>query len=252
MSIIDASIKSSQIVCKALGLEPAGVPAEETGICAMCGTIVNKGDLCAQFQVGPSFMDDLTLAARGSEVVCGWCVPNLTKEGIMSTGYGVYSLEGFRPFRKWADVATQLLDPPEPPFVMVQATANNQHMAWRAPVNWSRDVYYIRLGLRDAKIRRKYLLEAIEACARLAVAIEKPETEKGKGKKKPERKMRPHPFVGLSRDLKENSEKHGQLKLAVYDAMAKNMALKEDVELLTGLTIGESWALLFVLQAPVG
>ena len=158
---INPNLTSSELICRALKAKPAGVPAEKPGVCALCGAKIKIGDLCAPLKCGPGFMDDLDLAARGSQIICGWCVPHLEVEGLRASGYGAFSLQGTLPFRKWENIASALASPPEPPFVLVQATANNQHMAWRAPVNWSREMFYVRVGLRDLKIRRKYLLEAV-------------------------------------------------------------------------------------------
>ena len=243
---IDHKLKSSEVVGRALGFEPAGVPAEKPGVCAMCGAEIKKGDLCGPLQLGPGFMDSLSLASRGSQLVCGWCIPSLAVEGLRASGYGAFSLQEAKPFRKWDDIASVLIDPPQPPFVLVQATANNQHMAWRAPVNWSREMFYVRVGLRDVKIRRKYLLDALQSSIRLGQAIFDAGEKKGK-KKNSARVMAPHPFIGLSRDLKDNSEVHGRLTESAYAAVAENPSLQADVDCLLGLTLGESWGLLFLL-----
>lgn len=165
------SLTSSVIVLKALGRDVDGAPAKEAGVCALCGLAISPGDLQSPLALGAGFMDDLSLAARGSQVICGYCGPLLTADGLRVSGYGAFSAAGAAPFRKWADVARQLEEPPSPPFVMAYATANNQHMAWRSPVNYSRDVFYVRVGLRDLKIRRQRLLAAVETCRVLGEAI---------------------------------------------------------------------------------
>lgn len=242
--MIDSTIKSSQVMCRALGLQPAGVAATESGVCALCGAGISVGDISAPLKLGPAFMDDLELACRGSKLVCGWCVPFLAVEGLRATGYGVFSMDGYKPFRKWADIAGSLTNPPEPPFVIVHATANNQHMAWRAPVNWSRDMFYARIGLRDLKIRRDYLMGAVGACERLGAAID---AANPGWKKNPDRKMASHPFLGFSKDLKDGAEKHGRIKTAAYELIANDPSYQDDLEYLVGLTLGESWGLLFLL-----
>lgn len=164
-------LTSSVVIMGAMGLAPDGVPAETPGVCALCGLPIAAGDMCAPLSLGSGFMDDLSMAARGSDKICGYCGPLLSADNLRKTGYGAFSAAGVQPFRKWIDVATMLTNPPEPPFVLVYATANNQHMAWRAPVNLSRDLFYVRVGLRDLKIRRKTLLGAVEACRVLGHAL---------------------------------------------------------------------------------
>ena len=237
--MLDSSLKSSQVICQALGLEPGGVPAKKDGVCALCGAPVKTGQMQAPLSLGPGFVDDLYLAARGSHIICGWCTNVMGLEGLRATGYGVFSAEGVRPFRKWGDIAKSLLDPPVVPFAMVYATANNQHMAWRAPVNDSQDLFYVRVGLRDLKIRRRVLFQSIEDCVLLGTALE--------SGKMPNvvRKTLPHPFLCLSPDLKDVG--HGIFNAKVFPLAASTPGLAEPLARLRSLTLGESWALRFVL-----
>lgn len=165
------NLTSSVVVLKAMGLEPDGIPATTAGVCALCGLDIPEGDLCSPLSLGPGFMDDLSMSARGSHTICGHCGALLTADGLRKTGYGAFSAVGVAPFRKWADIAQQVTEPPEPPFVMAYATANNQHMAWRSPVNFSRDLFYVRVGLRDLKIRRQTVLASVDTCRVLGEAI---------------------------------------------------------------------------------
>lgn len=255
MITINPSLKSSELVCRARGDEPAGVLAEQPGVCALCGCEIKPGDLQVSLSLGDGFMDDLYLSARGSQVVCGWCPPTMTADGLKVTGHGVFSPEGVRPFRKWGDIAASLQEPPQPPFVMVYATANNQHMAWRAPVNWSRELFYVRVGLRDLKIRRQVLLAAIDDCALVAEAIDRLKEEKTQQNKQPKagkavKKTLPHPFASLSSDLKDIG--HGRFKPVAFEAAAKDELIKAALDRLLNLTLGETWALRFLLTPGAG
>lgn len=240
---------SSMIVSKARGFEPDGIPSKKEGHCAFCGTEIRAGDLQVPFAVSGGFMDDLSLASKGSDMTCGWCVHSISAEGLRATGYGVFSLkDGVMPFRKWADVSAALLSPPEGPFVMTFATANNQHVAWRAPVNYSRDMFYVRVGLRDLKIRRHKLFEAVDVCARVATAI-------GRGESKG--RTLPNPFDGLSPDLKDASHASlGYLTASLtkekYAHLKDDASFHADLDFLKGLTLGETWALRFVLTPDAG
>lgn len=250
--------RSSEVIAKALGYAPEGAVAKVSGVCALCGAPIPAGALYSKLMLGPAFMDDLSLAARGSGVMCGWCSPLMTAAGLMSSGFGAFGADGAKPFRKWVDVAAALLNPPEPPFVMVYATANNQHMAWRAPVNLSRHVYFVRVGLRDLRVRRGKVLEAVDVCARLAAKVEKAAAEaaaaSGKKlveKKGPARKTLPNPYVSLTPDLKDPA--HGQIMPRFFQApLSEDSDVLADLAFLRALTLGETWALRFVLTPAAG
>jgi len=242
-------LTSSAVVVSALGFEPDGVPAEKAGNCAFCGAEIKVGDPNVPFSVTGAFMDDLSLAARGSDMTCGHCVHVLSADGLRATSHGVFSKAGVQPFRKWADVAKAVTEPPEAPFVMVYATANNQHMAWRAPVNYSRDLFYVRVGLRDLKIRRQKLLDAVKVCERVGLKMGRTSD--------PSRKTLVNPFAALSSDLKEVS--HADLTGAInlqystkFEHLQADQEYQDDLRFLMDLSLGESWALRFVLTPNAG
>jgi CRISPR type IV-associated protein Csf1 len=241
------SITSSVIVSKALGFSPEGVPATQRSICSLCGLVIKQGDLCAPFGVGAAFTDDVSLAARGSGHICGHCSPLLTAEGLMKSGFGAFGADGFKPFRKWIEIADALVNPPEPPFVMVYATANNQHMGWRAPVNLSREVFRVRVGLRDLLIRKEVLLKSVEACRVLGTATGVATATTGT------KKTLPNPFAMLSSDLKDID--HGRLSRRLLSEAfieARGEAEMSALALVKSLTLGETWALRFVLTPNAG
>lgn len=245
-------ISSSEIVARAMGLDPIGSPAKEFARCAYCGAEIKKGDLCNPFAAGVAFMDDLSLACRGSRWACGYCAPLLGAEGLRYSGAGVFSLDdGLIPFRKFAEIAKALEFPPEPPFVAVYATANNQHMAWRAPISMSKEVFYIRVGLRDLRFRRSFALRARDAAEKIAEFMGIPPTKKSLA----------HPFAVLSRDLKtkDNGIAHGTLRFSATSKTKGRVtleearaALPEEFVYLDNLTLGESWGFRFLLSPNAG
>ena len=239
---MEQNITSSVVVATALKLLPDGVPAKMPCTCALCGLEISEGDVSAPLILGPGFMDDLSLACRGSDTICGYCARLIAVDGLRASGYGAFGANGAFPFRKWVDIASALLSPPEPPFVMTYATANNQHMAWRAPVNFSRDVYRVRVGLRDLLVRRAVLHRAVEACQVLGTLAGYVTTGK---------KTLPNPYVMLSSDLKEIE--HGRLKKMTGDLFEKGgQEAKEAFGLIRNLSLGETWALRFVLTPDAG
>ena len=160
----------------------------------------------------------------------------------------MFSKAGAAPFRKWKDVAQALMEPPEPPFVMTYATANNQHMGWRSPVNQSRDMFMVRVGLRDLRIRRQVLTQAVAACELLGnlPGVKSKNTSSA-------RKTLPNPLLAMSPDLKEPT--HGRLHPGLNSEEARAAWTPEHtlaLELLRNLTLGESWALRFILTPGAG
>jgi CRISPR type IV-associated protein Csf1 len=239
------AITSSVIVAKALGFAPVGVPATHKTACSICGLQIQPNDLCSPFSVNQGFTDDLSLAARGTKHTCGYCPPLMSADGLVRSGYGVFSEEGVRPFRKWTEVADSLMNPPKPPFVMLYATAKNQHMAWRAPVNYSGDAFRVRVGLRDLLIRRQLVIDAVEACRVLGTA-------KGFAiESSTIKKTLPHPFFSLSPDLKEPT--HGRLSMRLANrSTTPTQPEIEALDLVKRLSLGETWALRFVLTPNAG
>lgn len=233
-------ITSSVIVARALGLGPDGAAAKTDCECAFCGLAIHQGDMAAPLALSAGFVDDIYMAARGSRLICGFCAVLTGISGLRASGYGAFGADGFKPFRKWANIASALLEPPEPPFVMVYATANNQHMAWRAPVNLSRDTYRVRVGLRDLLIRRPVLTKAVDDCRLTGEAM---------GYKAEGKKTLPHPFASLSSDLKEIA--HGRLR-RISDDAAQSPGFQEAIERIRSMTLGETWALRFVLTPTAG
>lgn len=241
-------ITSSVVIAQAMGLEPDGVVSEASGICAMCGLQILPGTPRVPTRFTQSFTDDLSLVSRGSPCTCGYCARLTASDALRATGFGVFSGAGVAPFRKWKDVAQALMEPPEPPFVMTYATANNQHMAWRSPVNHSRDMFMVRVGLRDLRIRRPMLSQAVTACALLGTLPGvKSKTASAA------RKTLDNPFVSMSPDLKDPT--HGRLHPGLHSDEAKAAWTPEHTQalaLIHGLTLGESWALRFILTPGAG
>lgn len=245
-------ISPSTIVRKALGMEELGSPVQQETECCMCGRHLRIGDLAFRAAFSSGFTDDIDLAKRGTPnpMTCGDCMPLTTIEGLRNSGFGAFNLEGAKPFRKWVDVATALLNPPAPPFVLCYSTAKSQHMAWRSPVNYSTEMFYVRVGLRDLLVRRKRLIDAPAICARMATAIYGEQSDK----KRAATKTLPHPFKSLSPDLKDLE--HGRLNPRVYALEMKTEPpypeFHEDLNWLRSLTPGETWALRFTLTPGAG
>lgn len=235
------ALTPSFIVARALGLKPDGVPSKHAGHCAYCGACINPGELYAPFSARASFMDSSSLAARGSSIACGDCAVLIQRQGLRDSAYGMFHSNGVTPFRKWKDVRASLLEPPSGAFVAVYATANNQHMAWRAPVNYSRDRYYVRVGLRDLLIRRLMLVKAIQAVERMGLQVGRTHTRLKSG----DLKSYPSPFINVDPELKSPAT-------GCLVPKTKLACAQADIDLIESLTTGEVWAMPFLISPGAG
>src|ERR1035437_1452658 len=126
-------------------------------------------------------------------------------------------------------------------------------MAWRAPVNYSREVFYVRVGLRDVKIRHSFLMQAVEDSIALGEAINKKfddARKPGSSKSTVVRKTLPNLFLTMDPDLKDIE--HGTIHKVVYELTAIIPELAVRLHRLQNITLGESWALRFLLTPGAG
>lgn len=245
------SASASAIACEALGIKPDGIPAKTAGRCAYCGAPIAAGELCVPFAPSGAFTNGPDLAARGSRICCPPCGYVVTTPGLMATQRGVFSRAGVQPFSKWADMRSALLDPPDPPFIMVSATRKNQHMVWRAPVNLSREQFYVRVGDMDLLVQPARLNRLVACCAIVKGVMERAKQQtKPTSKTKPEKAstMLPHPFVGFSTDVKEPVVGLLALDFAKLDALDESSEYQAALTALQTMTTGECWALTFALS----
>jgi CRISPR type IV-associated protein Csf1 len=236
-----ASLSSSLVFARALNLAPRGMPSAHDSACAMCGLVITKGELAAPFKVGHLFTDDLSISCRGAHLMCGYCVALMDKEILQRNSAGGYGADGVKPFRKWGDIAACLMSPPEPPFVMFYATSKSQHMAWRSPINFSKKAFWVRVGLRDLLIRKAVLLQATHACKALTELLY-PDGYRT------DLKTNPHPYLSLSSDIKDIN--HGRINPKIGPLILTASATQDQrraLILLRNLSLGESWALRFIL-----
>lgn len=241
---------ASDIVLHALHIAPDGTPSKEESTCLACGKPIHPGDLCAHFDDKPSFMDDLSLAGRGSSVTCGSCTPLFTKPVMQQISKQVFTADGqVIPIGKWDECASFLREPPQAPFVAVYSTGaavSAMHLAWRAPVTRSRDLLMVRVGIRDVRIRRPVLLSAEKAARALALKMGYEDGKAG-GKSGPAL----NPFIGNS--VTFDSFDFSRFRVGRADGLSLSIAeasLPQDLRFLRDLTLGELWGLVFLLNRP--
>lgn len=215
-------LSSTQLATEALQVKPIGVPSPINTHCCMCALNIKKGDLYTKADFGSSFMDGPSLASK-SGCVCGYCSAAKQVDVLRYMQKAVFTPTGAYSLAKDVHRAWFLLTPPEPPFVAVVSDTMIQHLIWRTPINYSKDVFVVRLGQRLLKIRRPVLIKAVEESASF-MENESVNTKLAQPMK--------HPFASLSREVDGLS--HGQIRNEFTGRVPK---------ILLTLTPGELWAM---------
>lgn len=248
-------ISPSDLVMRAAGrTPPRGEPAGKSGYCAMCGKPHTENDLVFPFEPEASFTDHNSLSDPTSSVICGSCVGVWSGEFTQTYSKSVICEEGVFPSAKNNHIAYWLLNPPNPPFIMMLSDQKRQHLVWRTPVNYSNKVYQVRFGSKLLTIRLNRLKQAVESCRLLSEAASV--GRKGAALKSP--------FLSMAREL--DDLKHGrinpnvlkavrleeesaQLEKTMTEIELRQLPLRQALEDLNTITPGEMWALTALLYA---
>lgn len=238
---------ASDLAVSALGLKPEGAPwAREATHCACCGRPILPGDKAVRDsdRFGPSFTDGPSLACKGSGAVCGACSTIMNAAPLRALQCAVITEREAYPIGKDVNRSWFLLEPPEPPYVVVVSDTNQAHLVWRTPVTVDNNLVVVRLGARLMRIRRAILEQAVKDCLTAANAVnERRESSAAKGRKATVIEGLRHPFVRLSREL--DDARHGVLRHEVAAAAESEpeSAVGSAVRRLLALGTGELWAL---------
>jgi CRISPR type IV-associated protein Csf1 len=182
-------------------------------------------------------MDDASLAGRESSderIACGYCIPFLGKTILSNTQRCVFSATGTFPASKLIHKKWLLLHPPEGESVWVHNDTKMGHVVWKAPVTRSPDFILVQFGNRCLSIRRRVVLDALAICGKFQLSFP---TE---GKKKPPRS----PFFNIT-DLGLSDLGSGSLRLDAHAHLSG-----AELAHLSGLSLGEMWALEILLATP--
>lgn len=215
--------------------------------CIMCAASIPAGTLAARpfgrkanetakKLFADSFNNKLDLRAMSGTHVCGDCIALWNGDWMGRYSKSFACNEGVFFLQRNEDVAAFLLKVPEPPFVAIFSTKKQQHMIWRTPVSYSKDVFFVRIDDEILTIRRERVLAAWEALrhAERVMAETKPS-----GKT---RNLKP-PAALFAREL--DSAKVGMLRPDVEALLLETDNLAT-VKTLNSLSIGEWWALNFL------
>jgi CRISPR type IV-associated protein Csf1 len=143
------------------------------------------------------------------------------------------------------NIAYWLQNPPHGRWLFLQGDQKVQHLVWRAPVNYSRDIFLIRAGEAVLTIRRQYLLDAIDASKKLLEAFKVYHASLPA-------KLRGQPihspmYLAIRRDSSQHGSLHGRIQRMVDDNPDSEMC--GYVDILNNMTMGERWAMAVVTRA---
>ena len=238
MPSVFSPISPTRLFIEASGRKPSGsTKATGPGICAMCGSAHRAGDMVAKFKPGSTFTDIVDLRGNGSNLICGYCDAAWCSNVLMNYAKCVVCTEGVFPAASNSDIAWWLLNPPKGPWTFVQSNQQQQHLHWRAPVNYSDQVFFLRYGELVLSVRPAVLAKGAEAAARLAAVAS--EGRKGDPLKSP--------FAMLDRELKQMG--HGVIRGDLTKMAAERAAVADDIAIINTMTAGEVWGLAAVLYS---
>lgn len=245
---------NTELAVRSVGVRlPEGEKARGDTACMFCGKPIPIGSSCQPVKLGRgSFMDDAWFPIR-SQVSCLHCVAMTSSKVAKKLGSAnciVYTLDGALPIAKDAARAWFLLTPPEPPFVVTaSATINFQHLIWKSPVTYSRELIHVGWPTRTMTIRHSVLMRAVEVCRAVAAAAMEAKEAALKESKKKGAKVKPmtHPYICLDRELSDLN--HGIIRPDIA-ALAKTIpAIADGLAFLKGLSLGETWALATLVKS---
>lgn len=213
-------LSPSRLALEAAGRKPVGshVATADMGACAMCGTTIGPGDIYSPFEVTNTFMDRPSLADPFSYLACGHCtVVRSEKEFLQRFSKSVVTRDGFFKIASNDDQASFFLNPPAPPFLAFVSDATQQHLIWRTPVSYSKDVFQLRFGNRVLMIRHKVMMRTLAAFNALHALLE---THVSGGPTK-------FQMVGFDREL--YGTRHGQFSTAPILLAAARPELEREI-----------------------
>lgn len=239
-------ISPSRLAIEAAGFRPVGISAEKEGRCLMCGHVYAVGEPVVGASLPDTFTNWGELAAPGSQFVCGHCAAVSQDPWMQAWMHSVITRDGVFKFASNADIAFWLLEPPQGPFVMTRGDQQKQHLVWRTPVNYNREVFQVRIGEKLVTIRRAHLVKARDAAQALSQMVSaNREESKKRGRKATSDFI--NPFIRVAREMDDLLA--GMLRTEVLELAAQNPDAQTHVDVLLQCTHGEIWGLTAVLYA---
>ena len=211
---------TSAFVLAAAKIAPAVTqPAKQAGHCDLCCAPYRPGDGVVVWTAPEqSFTDYADLPESLTGNICSWCARAMDASVLRKFGAFLATRDSVVSIASDAARVWLLENTPQPPFVVAVGTTTSQHLVWRTPITYSRNLWTVRVGRQLVTVDRDLVLEA-----RAAI-----------------RGMERHPWRTLDRALKTMAHGLPNDEVAVSDDMQRLMPY---------LGPGELWMLASVAKA---
>lgn len=237
----------SAFVANAAGLQPVYNDRATGDVrCAKCGVAIRTGEPCNPFEPSSGFVDFDQLADRYSKHECGHCAALGAKKIMAGLQYTLIKPDGWYKLSTNIDIASLLMSPPMGEWMALLASGKNQHLAWKAGINYSNKRFSIRIGNQTVQIDHDRLMLGVKI-QRLLIEARKAELEKGEKYNYPSifnpegdaRKMKT-PYFGLHVMLDRQFTKQSDTRQPLRERFPEEFAF------IDRLSAGERWALFII------
>ena len=154
----------------------AGIISAKDKQCYLCGKEITEG-FPRKTVIKPTFTDVPYARAPRSQTVCAECTFCLSNKPLRMYSILASPNQLKHPIRgEWRDT---LLNPPEPPFVLVLATSGQKWLHFKGRVNFKRDDYWILLEEMVIQVNRAKLANLLLVIEQLYTTFTKDEIRTG-------------------------------------------------------------------------
>lgn len=137
---------------------------ELTGVCSICGEEI-RGGAPVKKVFGASYVDWAYHKYPEEQNICEnclFCFSMNVKAGRASLLRYSFVAEKEMHFCNRKEMREWILNPPEPPFLMVCAVSQKKHLAIKSRVSYNKDVFYCNLEEITIKINREEFSEKLQ------------------------------------------------------------------------------------------
>lgn len=138
--------------------------------CYLCGAEAESG-MTKKKLLPKTFNDHDKAASPSSDYVCSACCfmiltnPN-RRQAIRWFHYAASAVDGME-ICNVGDLRRQLLDPPQPPFVICATTSQKKHLMWYLETSFDRERFYVTLETEKILVDRETFREQLRFVERL-------------------------------------------------------------------------------------